>query len=61
MNPKTNFPFIPLGALALLPGVTTLLDGINNLLDEKYHSRVRSNGIDPAAPRNFHAGLRFEF
>lgn len=38
-----------------------LLAGINNLLDEKYYSRVRSNGIDPAAPRNFYAGLRFEF
>lgn len=38
-----------------------LLAGINNVLDESYFSRVRGNGIDPAAPRNFYLGLRAEF
>ena len=37
----------------------TVLAGINNLLDERYFSRVRSDGIDPAAERSIYAGLRF--
>ncbi len=35
--------------------------GIQNLFDEKYYSRIRSNGIDPASPRNFYAGLVVRF
>lgn len=31
--------------------------GINNLFDAKYFSRIRSNGIDPALPRNLYAGF----
>jgi Fe(3+) dicitrate transport protein len=38
-----------------------LLAGLNNALDEKYYSRVRGNGIDPANGRNFYVGLRAEF
>jgi Fe(3+) dicitrate transport protein len=49
------------GELAGRSSAVALLAGVNNLLDEKYHSRVRSNGIDPAAPRNYYAGVRFEF
>lgn len=39
----------------------TLLGGVNNLLDESYYSRVRNDGIDPAAGRNYYAGVRAEF
>ena len=39
----------------------TLLAGVNNLLDEDYHTRVRADGIDPAPRRNFYAGFRAEF
>lgn len=35
--------------------------GINNVFDEKYFSRVRSNGIDPALPRNYYGGLIVRF
>ncbi|WP_206212240.1 TonB-dependent receptor [Wenzhouxiangella sp. XN79A] len=38
----------------------TLFGGINNLLDEDYYSRVRSDGIEPAAERTVYGGFRFE-
>lgn len=34
-----------------------LFGGINNLFDEKYFSRVRSDGIDPADGRNYYGGM----
>jgi Fe(3+) dicitrate transport protein len=39
----------------------TLLGGINNLFNEDYYSRIRSNGIDPANGRNFYTGIRVAF
>ena len=38
-----------------------LVAGINNLFDEKYYSRIRSNGIDPSLPRNFYAGVNLYY
>jgi Fe(3+) dicitrate transport protein len=38
-----------------------VLAGINNLFDQDYYSRIRSNGIDPAYRRNFNAGFSFAF
>jgi len=35
--------------------------GINNLFDENYYARIRSDGIDPAYRRNFYGGLRVYF
>lgn len=35
--------------------------GINNLFDNNYFSRVRSDGIDPAAPRNYFVGMKYSF
>lgn len=49
------------GQLAGRDAAVAVLAGVNNLFDENYWSRVRSNGIDPANGRNFYAGLRFEF
>lgn len=39
----------------------SVIGGINNLFDRSYYSRIRSDGIDPAAPRNWYAGLKVEF
>jgi len=36
----------------------SLLGGVNNIFDEHYFARVRSDGIDPAAPRNYYAGVK---
>jgi Fe(3+) dicitrate transport protein len=38
-----------------------LVAGINNLLDESYFTRVRSDGIDPSNGRNFYLGASLEF
>jgi len=39
----------------------SLFAGINNLFDEEYYSRVRNDGIDPAAERNYYAGVKIDF
>lgn len=39
----------------------TVFGGINNLFDEDYYSRVRSDGIEPALQRNFYAGIKIRF
>jgi len=39
----------------------SIIAGINNLFDEDYYSRIRSNGIDPAYGRNFYGGASFTF
>lgn len=38
-----------------------LIGGVNNALDEDYYSRVRPDGLDPAARRNFYFGAALEF
>jgi Fe(3+) dicitrate transport protein len=40
---------------------TRLIAGVNNLFDEDYYSRIRSNGIDPAYGRNYYVGASFGF
>ena len=35
--------------------------GVNNLFDEDYFSRVRDDGIDPAAGRNYYMGVSLKF
>lgn len=37
------------------------LYGIQNVLDEEYFSRIRSNGVEPGQPRSFFAGLSLVF
>jgi Fe(3+) dicitrate transport protein len=39
----------------------SVLAGINNIFDAKYYSRIRADGIDPAMPRNWYAGVKIEF
>jgi Fe(3+) dicitrate transport protein len=35
--------------------------GINNISDNKYYTRVRANGIEPALERNFYAGFEVSY
>ncbi|MBI1992753.1 MAG: TonB-dependent receptor, partial [Candidatus Omnitrophica bacterium] len=44
--------------LKLWKDYVTVYGGINNLFDERYYARVRSDGIDPAYERNLYGGLR---
>lgn len=37
-----------------------LYGGINNVFDENYYARIRGDGIDPAYPRNFFAGVKVD-
>lgn len=39
----------------------TVMAGINNLFNEGYYARVRSDGIDPAYERNFYLGGSLSF
>lgn len=39
----------------------SVMAGINNLFDEDYYARIRSDGIDPAYGRNFYAGFSIAF
>ena len=39
----------------------SLMAGVNNIFNEQYYARVRSDGIDPAYGRNYYAGLSLTF
>jgi Fe(3+) dicitrate transport protein len=45
----------------LYKDIVSIVGGINNLLDEDYYSRIRSDGIDPAPRRNFYGGVKVTF
>jgi len=47
--------------IPLITNTLSLVGGVNNLFDAKYYSRIRSNGIDPALPRNAYAGVTVKF
>ncbi len=44
--------------LKVAKGAASLLGGINNIFDEHYFARVRTDGIDPAPGRNYYVGLK---
>jgi len=46
------------GEIALWKDYLTLVGGINNLFDERYYARIRSDGIDPAYERNVYGGVK---
>ena len=50
-----------LTAEANLHESVALFFGINNLFNESYWARIRSDGIDPAFPRNFYGGFKVYF
>jgi Fe(3+) dicitrate transport protein len=39
----------------------SVIGGVNNIFDADYYARIRPDGIDPALPRNWYAGLKVEF
>lgn len=45
----------------VIPDVLSVVAGVNNLFDENYYSRIRSNGIDPGQPRNAYGGVTIKF
>jgi Fe(3+) dicitrate transport protein len=45
----------------VLPSRLSLVAGVNNIFDENYYARIRSNGIDPALPRNVYGGVVVRF
>lgn len=49
------------GELEVIKDTFKIFLGINNLLDEGYFSRVRSDGIEPAAGRHYYAGAKLKF
>ncbi|MCM2282626.1 MAG: TonB-dependent receptor [Bdellovibrionaceae bacterium] len=57
LNGELDLPVFAEGA----PHDARIVFGIANLMDRQYWSRVRSNGIEPAQPRTFHAGVSLAF
>ncbi len=49
------------GEMDVVKNTFQVFAGINNLLDEGYFSRVRSDGIEPAVGRNYYAGAKLKF
>jgi Fe(3+) dicitrate transport protein len=45
----------------VVPSRLSLVAGVNNVFDEEYYARIRSNGIDPALPRNIYGGVVLKF
>jgi outer membrane receptor protein involved in Fe transport len=41
--------------------ILSLFGGVNNLFDESYFARVRSDGIDPADGRNYYGGAKIRW
>jgi Fe(3+) dicitrate transport protein len=41
--------------------VVALYGGVNNIFNENYYARIRSDGIDPAYERNYYGGVKVYF
>lgn len=54
-----SYQVVDLSAEYELSNRWSLFAGVNNLLDENYYSRVRTDGIEPAAERTAYFGVRF--
>lgn len=39
----------------------SVVGGLNNVFDSLYYARIRSDGIDPALPRNWYVGVKVKF
>ena len=39
----------------------SVIGGVNNVFDNLYYARIRADGIDPALPRNWYAGVKVAF
>jgi Fe(3+) dicitrate transport protein len=63
-NPDRHIPAYMTWDLTAEVKVTknfTAMAGLNNVFDESYYSRVRSDGIDPGYGRNFYVGGSIQF
>lgn len=64
-NPTRQIPAYMTWDLTLewvvVPQRFRLMAGLNNVFNEDYYARIRSDGIDPAYGRNFYAGASVEF
>jgi Fe(3+) dicitrate transport protein len=49
------------GEVFVYKDIVSIFGGINNLFDQRYFSRVRSEGIDPADGRNYYAGVKVKW
>ena len=49
------------GEWKIFKNTVSLFGGVNNLFDEHYFARVRSDGIDPADGRNYYAGVKLDW
>ena len=49
------------GEVALWSNQLSVVAGVQNLFDKEYYARVRSNGVDPALPRNVYGGVVLRF
>lgn len=52
------YEVVDLSAEYLLNARWAVFGGVNNLLDDRYYSRVRNDGIEPATDRTVFAGFR---
>ena len=39
----------------------SIIGGVNNIINRSYYARIRADGIDPAMPRNWYAGVKVSF
>jgi len=46
---------------AIIGDSVRVIGGFNNVFDEDYYSRIRSDGIEPAVGRNWYAGVALRF
>jgi Fe(3+) dicitrate transport protein len=47
--------------MAVYKDTVRLLAGVNNVFDEDYYSRIRSDGIEPAPRRTYYLGVSLVF
>jgi Fe(3+) dicitrate transport protein len=55
------YTVVDLSAEVPINTTLALQAGVNNLFDQRYYSRVRSDGIEPATERNWYAGVKLRF
>ena len=66
--PNTSSRFIPAYDVwdltveaKLYKDYVSIIGGVNNIFNRSYYARIRADGIDPAMPRNWYAGVKVSF
>jgi hypothetical protein len=39
----------------------SIIGGVNNIFNRSYYARIRADGVDPAMPGNWYAGVKVSF